>query len=351
MPAPGQCPGRCRAARRRPRRAGPASWSTRIATCPQRTSAPVRGAGDFRECTPVAGLAMMDRGSSRSAKGAVAMVSTHGGPLSGLRVIEVSGELGRFAGKILAESGASVARVGRPTSGSGDARRRARRTRRPPRLVDRGRQARRRHRPHDPRRRRRLPPPGRVGRPRDRHHGAGVPRRARHRPRRPRGGQPPPRPGVADAVRAHRSACRLADQRPRRRRACRGVLSISGTPDEADRRVGPPEPHVRLADGVHLRARRRVPVPRDRPRRARRPLAARGDDVVDREPLLPVVVPRPAADPAAGAAPGIAALARRLRRDQRQARRVQHLPRSRSRRCCSSGWPRRATPRAPSWPR
>ena len=45
------------------------------------------------------------------------MVSTAGGPLSGLRVIEVSGELGRFAGKILAESGASVARVGRPSSG------------------------------------------------------------------------------------------------------------------------------------------------------------------------------------------------------------------------------------------
>ncbi len=52
------------------------------------------------------------------------MVSTQGGPLSGLRVIEVSGELGRFAGKLLAESGASVARVGRPTSGPamGDAR-------------------------------------------------------------------------------------------------------------------------------------------------------------------------------------------------------------------------------------
>src|SRR4051794_25587516 len=51
------------------------------------------------------------------AKGAVALVSTAGGPLGGLRVIEVSGELGRFAGKILAESGASVARVGRPSSG------------------------------------------------------------------------------------------------------------------------------------------------------------------------------------------------------------------------------------------
>ncbi len=42
---------------------------------------------------------------------------TNDGPLAGLRVVEVSGELGRFAGKILAESGASVVRIGHASSG------------------------------------------------------------------------------------------------------------------------------------------------------------------------------------------------------------------------------------------
>ena len=190
--------------------------------------------GDFRECTPVAGLAMMDRGSSRSAKGAVAMVSTAGGPLSGLRVIEVSGELGRFAGKILAESGASVARVGRPSSGPAMRDADARRARRPARLVVRGRQARRRHRPRTAERRRRLPPAGRVGRPRDRHHSRRVasPSSASTATTSP-AANPAPGAGVADAVRAHRArapAGRPATSSPA---PCRGVLSISGTPDEA----------------------------------------------------------------------------------------------------------------------
>ncbi len=44
-------------------------------------------------------------------------MTTNEGPLAGLRVIEVSGEMGRFAGKILAESGASVARIGHASSG------------------------------------------------------------------------------------------------------------------------------------------------------------------------------------------------------------------------------------------
>ncbi len=39
------------------------------------------------------------------------------GPLDGLRVVELSDEVGRFAGKILAESGASVARIGRSFPG------------------------------------------------------------------------------------------------------------------------------------------------------------------------------------------------------------------------------------------
>jgi crotonobetainyl-CoA:carnitine CoA-transferase CaiB-like acyl-CoA transferase len=39
------------------------------------------------------------------------------GPLEGLRVVTLTDELGRFAVKLLAESGASVARIGRPTPG------------------------------------------------------------------------------------------------------------------------------------------------------------------------------------------------------------------------------------------
>jgi len=42
---------------------------------------------------------------------------TNEGPLHGLRVVELSSELSRFAGKVLAESGASVARIGRPSAG------------------------------------------------------------------------------------------------------------------------------------------------------------------------------------------------------------------------------------------
>ena len=39
------------------------------------------------------------------------------GPLGGLRVVELTDDTGRFAGKVLAESGASVARVGRRSPG------------------------------------------------------------------------------------------------------------------------------------------------------------------------------------------------------------------------------------------
>src|SRR4051812_13218959 len=45
------------------------------------------------------------------------VANTLRGPLEGLRVIELTDDTGRFAGKLLAESGASVARVGRPPSG------------------------------------------------------------------------------------------------------------------------------------------------------------------------------------------------------------------------------------------
>ncbi len=45
------------------------------------------------------------------------MLDKLAGPLDGLRVVEVGGDLGRVAGKILAESGASVARFGRPSAG------------------------------------------------------------------------------------------------------------------------------------------------------------------------------------------------------------------------------------------
>src|SRR5262245_17709800 len=40
------------------------------------------------------------------------------GPLDGLRVVELTDDTGRFAGKLLAESGASVARIGRPVPGT-----------------------------------------------------------------------------------------------------------------------------------------------------------------------------------------------------------------------------------------
>ncbi len=39
------------------------------------------------------------------------------GPLSGLRVIELTDETGRFAGKVLSESGASVVRLTEGFSG------------------------------------------------------------------------------------------------------------------------------------------------------------------------------------------------------------------------------------------
>ncbi len=45
------------------------------------------------------------------------MANTRRGPLEGLRVVELTDESARFAGKLLAESGASVARIGRPAPG------------------------------------------------------------------------------------------------------------------------------------------------------------------------------------------------------------------------------------------
>src|ERR1700712_949467 len=57
------------------------------------------------------------RGGGRGRRRVVTMVDRLVGPLEGLRVVELSSELGRFAGKLLAESGASVARIGRPSSG------------------------------------------------------------------------------------------------------------------------------------------------------------------------------------------------------------------------------------------
>src|SRR4051794_11529014 len=58
------------------------------------------------------------RGGSveRQARRAI-VADTLRGPLDGLRVVELSDDTVRFAGKILAESGASVARIGRPSPG------------------------------------------------------------------------------------------------------------------------------------------------------------------------------------------------------------------------------------------
>ena len=53
---------------------------------------------------------------SRWAKGE-SVSTTSNGPLEGLRVVELTDATGRFAGKVLAESGASVARIGRLTPG------------------------------------------------------------------------------------------------------------------------------------------------------------------------------------------------------------------------------------------
>ena len=39
------------------------------------------------------------------------------GPLTGLRVVDLTDDTGRFATKLLAETGASVVRVGHATSG------------------------------------------------------------------------------------------------------------------------------------------------------------------------------------------------------------------------------------------
>ena len=45
------------------------------------------------------------------------MADARRGPLDGLRVVELTDDTGRFAGKMLAERGASVARIGRPAPG------------------------------------------------------------------------------------------------------------------------------------------------------------------------------------------------------------------------------------------
>ena len=76
------------------------------------------------------------------------------GPLAGLRVIELTDDTGRFAGKMLAESGASVAQVVEAPPFAGPAMRDAgrRRTRRAARLVVRRRQAPGRRRPRHRRR-------------------------------------------------------------------------------------------------------------------------------------------------------------------------------------------------------
>ena len=84
---------------------------------------------------------------SRPARRGRRLSSTSDGPLDGLRVVELTDDTGRFAGKVLAESGASVARIGRAVAGPGDARRRRRRPRRAARLVVRRRQALGRRRP------------------------------------------------------------------------------------------------------------------------------------------------------------------------------------------------------------
>ena len=165
---------------------------------------------------------------------------------------------------------------------------------------------------------------------------AGRARRPRHRDRSRRAGWPS-------------SVSTTPTSRPRTRRWCRSSLTPFGrTGPRADwqtsdlvaaaleRRaqhlrharpghqpVGPSAPHVRVPDGVHLRAGRRPRGPGDGRGRLVDLSLHEVDDVVDREPVLPVVVRRRAAAARARAAPGLAALARRLRRRQRPDRRLQ----------------------------
>ena len=253
----------------------------------------------------------------------------NGGPLAGLRVVELVDDTARFAGKVLAESGASVVRIGRPTSGPAMRAPERRRPRRAARLVVRRRQALARSRPRHGGRRRGLPPAG-VARP-----------TSSSRPSRPGGS---PSLGLDHDDLGVRLALVQVSLTPFGRTGPRaewqtsdlvagalgGVLSISGTPDEAVGAWG--RQNVNFGSlmacicglaGVH--------AARETGRGWHVDLSLH--EVVTtlgREPVLPVVVPRPAADPAAGAAPGVAALARRLRRGQRQAPAPATSPPSRS---------------------
>ena len=155
-------------------------------------------------------------------------------------------------------------------------------------------------RPGERRRPERLSPARRARRSGDRNRAARAARRAGLRSRRrsvevnPRLVQVSLTPFGRTGPRAHWQTSDLVAG------ALGGVLSVSGTPDRAVSAVGTPEPELRRVHGGHLRARRRVGRPRVRGRTARRPVAARDDHLVAREPLLPVVVLRPPAAPASG---------------------------------------------------
>ena len=192
------------------------------------------------------------------------MANTRRGPLDGLRVVELTDEtrplrrqdagrerrVGRPHRARRRRAGDGATRPSRPAAGCSTGGSTAASTGSTSTSATR-------------RRRGGLPAPGRARRPGDRDPAARPARRARRRSRRPRRSQPVARAGLAHPVRPHRAAGRLADERPRRRRAGRRAQHLRDA-RPGRRRVGTPEPQLRLADGVHLRARRRARRPRDR---------------------------------------------------------------------------------------
>ena len=267
------------------------------------------------------------------------------GALAGLRVLDLTDDLGRFATKFLAENGASVVRAARPGSaGPPMADRRVRGPGRPVQLVVRRRQAAPRPRPRPPRGPAGATRPGPPCRPRDRQRPArdvvgswdrlpGAVRRCARA-----------RAGVAHAVRPERPPGVVALQRPRGGGDGWRVVA-DGAAREAAQLLGPPELRLRGLHGGDLRFGRRARRPGDGPGQPRRPLAARGRGVVAGEPLLPVLVRRPGAAAEAGPPTGLTALGGRLQGGAGEDRIGDGHAHARCPSRCCNGWPTTASPR------
>ena len=234
------------------------------------------------------------------------------GPLAGLRVVDLTDDSGRFATKLLAESGASVVEVGvgfaraapwptpRPVHGAGcstggttAASDGCRSTwARPPGRTPIAELARRR----------------RADR-RDR--AAGGPGRPGPRPLRSRRVQSDADAGVPHAVRPHRPPQPLADERPGRVGPRRGAVAVRAA-RPTDQSLGPSGPQLGWLPLRHQRPGRRPGGPADGRGPARRRVAARGRLLPRRAAALPVLVRRPAPLSEDRPAPGLAPLDRGL---------------------------------------